>query len=198
MMDIEKQKEHFKDHVATFTDYGNIKILDFKNPNSSDYRIRFLFEEDYCRLHISGDLGELSATNYNNMTYEDFSDFTNSIGYFEEKIDCHSRPIYVYDEEKAKKELTDLVNECDVADKIYEDHDWNDTPEAAVEEFVDDVLSDFDDRNGIGSAGYDEASKYIPDFYESVSGIGRERTGILELYMLAFKLAQKQLKQQVN
>ena len=30
-MDIEKQKEHFKDHVATFTDYGNIKILDFKN-----------------------------------------------------------------------------------------------------------------------------------------------------------------------
>ena len=77
-------------------------------------------------------------------------------------------------------------------------HDWNDTPEAAVEEFADDVLSDFDDRNGIGSAGYDEASKYIPDFYESVSSIGRERTGILELYMLAFKLAQKQLKQQAN
>ena len=63
---------------------------------------------------------------------------------------------------------------------------------------LDDVLADFDDRNGIGSAGYDEASKYIPDFFESLSRIGRERTGILELYMLAFKLAQKQLKQQVN
>ena len=117
-MDLKKQKEHFKNHVATFTDYGNIKILDFKAPGKSDYRIRFLFEEDFYRLHISGDLGELIAANYNNMTYEDFSDFTDNIGYFEEKIDCHSRPIYVYDEEKEKKQLTDLVNECDVADKF--------------------------------------------------------------------------------
>ena len=67
LIDIEKQKEHFKNHVATFTDYGNIKILDFKEPGTSHYRIRFLFEEDYYRLHISGDLGELIATNYNNV-----------------------------------------------------------------------------------------------------------------------------------
>ena len=57
-MKIEKQKENFKNHIATFTDYGNIKIVDFKEPETSYYRIRFLFEEDYCRLHISGDLGE--------------------------------------------------------------------------------------------------------------------------------------------
>ncbi len=104
-MDLEKQKEHFKEHIATFTDYGNIKILDFKKPNSLEYRIRFLFEEDYCRLHISGDLGELIATNYNNMTYEKFSDFVNDVGYFEQKIDCHNRPIYTYNEELAREEL---------------------------------------------------------------------------------------------
>ena len=57
MINIEKQKEHFKNHIATVKDYGNIKILDFKNPNSNEYRIRFLFEEDYYRLHITGDLG---------------------------------------------------------------------------------------------------------------------------------------------
>lgn len=84
-MDLKKQKEHFKNHIAKFTDYGNIKILDFKNPNSSEYRIRFLFEEDYCRLHISGDLGELIATNYSNMTYEKFSGFVNDVDYFKEK-----------------------------------------------------------------------------------------------------------------
>ena len=55
-MNLEKQRENFKNHIAKFTDYGNIKILDFKEPESSYYRIRFLFEEDYCRLHISGDL----------------------------------------------------------------------------------------------------------------------------------------------
>lgn len=54
-MDLEKMKQKFKDHKATFADYGNIKILDFKKPNSTEYRIRFIFEEDYCRLHISGD-----------------------------------------------------------------------------------------------------------------------------------------------
>lgn len=68
-MNLEKQRENFKNHIAKFTDYGNIKILDFKEPESSHYRIRFLFEEDYFRLHISGDLGELVATNYSNMTY---------------------------------------------------------------------------------------------------------------------------------
>ena len=126
-MDIEKQKENFKNHVATFTDYGNIKIVDFKAPNTSNYRIRFLFEEDYYRLHISGDLGELIATNYNNMTYDKFSDFVNDIGYFEKKIVCHSRDIW---------------------------------------EFVDDL--------------------------------GKKETGILELYMLAFKLAKEQLDNQIK
>ena len=108
-MNLEKQKENFKDHIATFTDYGNIKILDFKRPNSSEYRIRFLFEEDHCRLHISGDLGELIASNYYNMTYEKFSDFVNDVGYFEGKIDCHNRPIYTYDEDLAREELLEMA-----------------------------------------------------------------------------------------
>lgn len=44
MINLEKQKEKFKNHVAKFMDYGNIKILDYKNPKSCEYRIRFLFE----------------------------------------------------------------------------------------------------------------------------------------------------------
>lgn len=34
-MNLERQKENFKDHKATFTDFGNIKILDFQKPNSN-------------------------------------------------------------------------------------------------------------------------------------------------------------------
>ena len=44
MIDLQSQKEKFKEHKATLTDCGHIKILDFKNPHSSNYRIRFLFE----------------------------------------------------------------------------------------------------------------------------------------------------------
>lgn len=199
MIDLEKQKENFKNHIATFTDYGNIKILDFKEPNTSHYRIRFLFEEDYCRLHISGDLGELIATNYNNMTYEKFSDFVNNVGYFDEKINCHNRKIYVYDKEDAKNDIKERLEEYDCLDNVLEHdrYEWE-TDEDKLEEFYEDVLEDFSQDNGIGSKGYDALSECFDDVWEFASDIGKRETGILDLYMLAFKLAQEQLKRRVN
>lgn len=192
MIDLEREKDNFKNHIARLTDYGNIKILDFKNPESSVYRIRFLFEEDYCRLHISGDLGELIATNYNNMTFEGFSDFVNNVGYFEGKIDCHSRNIYTYDEDKARDELKKIINEYELLQDIMNKSYYDDEKDA-LNDFLDGVLEDFDSDRGVGSKGYDVASEIITDFWEKVSYLGRERTGILELYMLAFELATRQL-----
>lgn len=192
MIDLERQKDNFKNHIAKLTDYGNIKILDFKNPESSAYRIRFLFEEDYCRLHISGDLGELIATNYYNMTFEGFSDFVNNVGYFEGKIDCHSRNIYTYDEDKARDELKKIINEYELLQDIMNKSYYDDEKDA-LNDFLDGVLEDFDSDRGVGSKGYDVASEIITDFWEEVSYLGREKTGILELYMLAFELATRQL-----
>ena len=199
MIDLEKQKENFKNHIATFTDYGNIKILDFKNPNTSHYRIRFLFEEDYCRLHISGDLGELIATNYNNMTYEKFSDFVNDVDYFEGKINCHNRKIYVYDEEDAKNDIKERLEDYDCLDNVLEHdrYEWE-NDEDKLEEFYEDVLEDFSQNNGIGSKGYDALSEYFDNAWEFASDIGKRETGILDLYLLAFKLAQEQLKRRAN
>lgn len=198
-MNIEKQKENFKNHVATFTDYGNIKIVDFKAPETSDYRIRFLFEEDYCRLHISGDLGELIATNYNNMTFDKFSDFVNDTGYFEQKIDCHSRYIYVYDEDLAKEQLYKRLEEYDMLEEIY-NHDRYDfeTDEDKLNEFYEDVFEDFTDEKGIGSKGFDALYEKFEEPWEFANDLGKKETGILELYMLAFKLAKEQLDNQLN
>ncbi len=194
MIDLEREKQNFKDHVATFTDYGNIKILDFKNPNNNEYRIRFLFEQDYCRLHISGDLGELVAVNYNNMTFEGFKDFVNNIGYFNEKISCHDRRIYTYDEAEAKKDLKEILEEEEILDDIlkHDRYDWE-TDEDKLDEFYDSVLEDFSEDTGISSKGYDVLSGYLTDVGEFVGNIGKQPTGILDLYMLAFKLAMQQL-----
>ena len=191
MIDIERQKKNFINHVATFQDFGNIKILDFQNPGHGEYRIRFLFEEDHYRLHISGDLGDLIAYNFTNMRYETFGDFVNDTGYFEEKICCHERPIYVYDYESAKNELISMANEYGwVTDEEIdqEEHD------AEVEQLIYEVLEDFSDRTGISQKGVEALSEYDSDCYEYAYDLGKEPTGILELYMLAFKLAQKQLK----
>lgn len=192
MIDLEKQKKHFTNHKAEFFDYGNIKILDFKNPSSSHYRIRFMFEEDYCKLHISGDLGELIATNYNNMTFEKFSDFVNDVGYFRGKINCLSRDIFYYDEYKARNDLKELIEEYEIEEKLMLDrYDFE-----TIDDVIDDILIDFSEETGIGSKGYDELSKGFYDAYdvwEVASNAGKESTGILDLYMLAFKLAMEQL-----
>lgn len=195
MIDLEYQATRFKDHVAKFTDYGNIKILDFQRPGSSEYRIRFLFQEDFCRLHISGDLGELTATNFKNMNYRDFGfDFSKNPYYFEEKIDCHERPIYEYDEDKARKDIKEKLEEYELSlpDRYYIGNE----DDEAFEEFIDDVLTDFDDDRGISHEGYRFLCEVDDDAWEYATEIGRERTGIIELYLLAFRLAQENLKRQ--
>ena len=196
MIDLEVQKKYFENHIATFTDYGNIKIVDFKRPDSNEYRIRFLFEEDYCRLHISGDLGELIATNYSNMTFNGFKDFVNNVGYFKEKIDCHSRDIYVYDVDDAKQDLYGLLEEWDMMDYILQQYGFDfDTDDEKLEEFYDAVLEDFSDDTGVGLKGYDVLSEHFCDAWESAGDIGKRSTGILDVYMLAFKLSTEQLKE---
>lgn len=183
---LELWKEIFKNHVAAFADYGNIKVLDFKAPDTNIYRIRFLFEEDYCRLHISGDLGELIAANFDNMTFDKFSDYVNNINYFTEKILCHSRLIFKYDIEKAKEQLKELAEKNDWSGYLCVDSDELDT-------IMDDILMGFNDEKGIGDKGYDSLVELEEDAYKFVKNIGREETDILDIYMLAFKLAKKQL-----
>ena len=186
-MDLERLKEKFKNHKATLTDYGDIKILDFKNPESFDYFIRFLFDEKYYRLHISGDLGELSAANYCNMTYEKFEDFVDDVGYFEGKIKCHSRPLYVYDKDAAKEQLIKFLDDNDI---LTED-------EYRREILIYEVMECFSEDNGISERGifilnnhhYDDY-----DVYSFASKLGLVSTGILDLYMLAFKLAKERLE----
>lgn len=194
MLTREWIEERFKKHVATFTDYGNIKILDFEEPGTNNWQIRFLFEEDYYRLHISGDLGELIACNYNNMTYERFgSDFVHDPDYFEKKIQCHSRYLYEYDYEKAKKDLLEYLAEYDWEEEMKHSHE---TLEETRDYEIDCILDDLNNYTGLGSKAYDKLSEIDADCFEWISDIGKEESGILDIYLTAFELAQKQLKEQ--
>lgn len=191
----EQDKNAFKAHKATLHDFGMIKVLDFKAPETSHYRIRFIFEEDCCKLHISGDLGTLTATNYSNMTYEKFAnDFVNDSGYFQGKVDCHDRAFYVYDEDEAKASLKEYLEEYDVLqDVLQHDHAEWETDDEKLDEFFKDVFSDFTREHGIGSAGYEALSEYFSDPWEFAQGLGQQNTNILELYLYAFKLAKAQI-----
>lgn len=63
-----------------------------------------------------------------------------------------------------------------------------------IEAFLTDVLWDFTLETGIGSNGYDKFSEIDGDICDIISDFGKRETGILDLYMLAFKLAKEQLK----
>ena len=167
MIDLEHQKCNFAEHVASFQDYGNIKILDFQRPGSNYYRIRFLFEEDCYRLHISGDLGELIAFNYKNMVWEHFYEhYVHDPGYFIEKIQTHSRPIYIYEADDARTKLKEVLKE------------WFWEPDgiiyATVDEFINDILEDFDDLRGMSSEGYNRLSEVISDAWEIAPDLGKK------------------------
>lgn len=63
-----------------------------------------------------------------------------------------------------------------------------------IDDVIDDIMENFDADRGIGESGYDILSKHFYDVWEFIRDIGKRNTGILELYMLAFKLATDQLK----
>lgn len=197
MLDLKKQEYHFRNHVAKFTDYRNIKILDFKAPGTSNYRIRFLFEEDYCRLHISGDLGHLTATNYNNMCWGKFyEDFSNNSGYFEEKVDCHDRRFYEYDETLARKQLAEWMQDEGVDDDVTESELY-----LSVDETVNEIIDKLDHTKGLSESGVEMLCKLTTDTYEAygfASELGKQSTGIIDLYLMAFRLAVKQLNQNLE
>lgn len=187
---VARYKEVFKDHIATLTDAGSIKIVDFKRPNSSEYRLRFLFEEDYCKLHISGDMGNLTASNYSNMIYSKFEkDFVHNVSYFTGKIDSCDRPLYYYDKDSARKFLQEHF--------AYE-HFGDDDEESdrILEEKITEILQDFDDEKGLSESGFEVLSDLDSDAWEYAHTVGRERTGILEIYLLAFDMAWMQLHSQ--
>lgn len=108
------------------------------------------------------------------------------------KIDCNNRKLYVYDEDQAREELLEMAEKHDwllFSDKYsYEDDD-----KERLSNIIDDILYDFDPDRGIGSKGYEELDDLECDAFEFAGDIGKQETGILDLYMLAFKLAKNSL-----
>ena len=175
-MNLEYQKRFFKNHVATLTDYGNIKILDFKNPDTNDYRIRFI------------------AYKYD-MNYDKFFRFINNTGYFEPSVCCCNRPIHTYDSELAGKQIIKWLKDTDQYDVVINDT-WA-SKYYDEDDFLEDVLKDFSDTSGLGERGKDILIEVDEenDIYYELSSFGlEEEPGILDLYLLAFKLATDQLK----
>lgn len=195
-MDLELQKEMFADHVATLRDYGDIKIVDFQKPESNYYRIRFIFEDDHDRVHISGDLGELIAYSYAGLNFRNFIDWCrrDSI-FFKLKVKCSSHPLYTYDRELAEKQLLQMTKDNYTLNRIADYFDVCE-PEDAVEPFMEKVLDGFSDTEGICEIGERMLLNIDYSAFDPIDEIGLEEgPDVFDVYLLAFKLAYRQLQE---
>ena len=195
-MDLELQKEMFADHVATLKDYGDIKVLDFQKPGSNYYRVRFIFEEDHDRVHISGDLGELIAYSYAGLNFRNFIDWCrrDSI-FFKPKVKCSSHPLYTYDRELAEEQLLQKTKDNYTLDRIADYFEVCE-PEDAIEPFIEKVLDGFSDTEGICEIGERMLLNIDYSAFDPIDEIGLEEgPDVFDVYLLAFKLAYKQLQE---
>lgn len=195
-MNLELQKEMFADHVATLRDCGDIKIVDFQKPESNYYRIRFIFEDDHDRVHISGDLGELIAYSYAGLNFRKFIDWCrrDSI-FFKPKVKCSSNPLYTYDRELAEKQLLQKTKDNYTLDRIADYFDVCE-PEDAVKPFIENVLDGFSDTEGICEIGERTLLNIDYSAFDPIDEIGLEEgPDVFDVYLLAFKLAYKQLQE---
>ena len=194
-MNLELEKEMFADHIATLKDYGVIKILDFQKPGSNYYRIRFMFEEDHDRVHISGDLGELIAYNHAGLNFRDFIAYCyRHRVWFKSKVLCSSRPLQKYDRELAEKQLTEKLKDKQLLNKVSDYFGL--VREVATAFLVERALVDFSDCCGIGEDGEELLSDIDFTGFWPIDEIGLEEgPDIVDLYLLAFKLAYRQLQE---
>lgn len=195
-MDLELQKEMFADHIATLRDYGDIKIVDFQKPESNYYRIRFIFEDDHDRVHISGDLGELIAYSYAGLNFRNFIDWCrrDSI-FFKLKVKCSSHSLCTYDRELAEKQLLQMTKDNYTLNRIADYFDVCE-PEDAVKPFMEKVLDGFSDTEGICEIGERILLNIDYSAFDPIDEIGLEEgPDVFDVYLLAFKLAYRQLQE---
>lgn len=100
----------------------------------------------------------------------------------------------MYDQEKAQNDVIEYLKTYDLYDEVIDDQDEFMSEEDIVEDFLEDVFSDFTEERGIGYYGYEKLSEIDSDIFEFIDDFGKKSTGIFDLYMLAFKLAKEQLK----
>lgn len=195
-MNLELQKEMFADHIATLKDYGDIKVLDFQKPESNYYRIRFMFEEDHDRVHISGDLGELIAYDCAGLNFRSFIDYCRRGPFwFKVHVRCSSHPLYTYDRELAKKQLIEKLKEKYLFNEVR-DYLGVSKGEDALKPFLDSVLYGFSDTEGICEKGEVTLINIDYSAFDPIDEIGLEEgPDIVDLYLLAFKLAYRQLQE---
>lgn len=191
---VKELKEHwFKDHKAVLTKRGDLEVLDWRKPGTSNYAVRYVF--DGYRMYIGGDIGEAIF----NLTWKAHIDSFNdvNIGYFVSKMAAGEKT--TWDSEAAVESLTEWKNErLESPEDYFEDK----TEQTKFEILVDNLICAADDCNSkeqwswqyVNGEYESDISKYDADYWEWMYDIGNVVPYHTYGFLIGLQMASEQLK----
>lgn len=185
---LQHAREKFKNHVATYCDYGNVATLTWAKPGTKEHSIRFVFDREFQTVTITGDLGEAVLWPTCKCDLEHCAKaFGSSIDYFTEKIRTSS-DMFIYDEKEAEAELREY---------LLEEH-LTLEERAERELLISTIMEDFSRDTGVREMDDDTSNRLnsiSPDAFEWIGSIGRQYHRNVYLWMYALRMAYKQVKE---
>ena len=190
---IAHAKIMFSHHKAVFRQLDGISTLDWrKEDGSSDYYVRYVFDEERCCLYLSGDLGSAVVRLTERATLQALSGYINMVDYFVEKIEC-STDKYYYDEEIAQEELEEILFPEDVTISDEEKEERQDCLEELMEQFTG-----FDGFRTVSDDSHCLLSEICPDYGELLCKAGRYMATRIILWLVGLQMAWEQVKKEVS
>ncbi|MBR2246135.1 hypothetical protein [Oceanobacillus profundus] len=195
MREIEEMEQEIKDkwfnnHEAKITEYDGITILDWREPGTSIYSVRYIF----CgsRLYVSGDIGDAIFNLTWIATPQSFNNI--DLGYLLGKLSCHSRERWYFDERKAKNDLKDWYEE-----NTYDAEDKSLKEAKEIYKFlkgtIESVCTPKELERELFNYYMDNSFYYFDgEDFSILSEFGKKLPMCFVAYLLGIKLANEQLK----
>lgn len=173
----------FKNHVAEYQTHGDLKVLLWKEPGTILYHVRFVF--DGSRMHVTGDIG--TASFWFTEKADVFNQCNYNLGYFLEKLETCKGDRYNFSKKKALRTLREWLNKAKEEAKEYDHDEMRDLFEACR------GCSNSNEWYEIVNNHSHILSELDCDYWEWIYDIGNETPNRLRAYLVALKMAAKQL-----
>jgi len=179
---IDEVKNHwFKDHKATLSECGDLVVLDWKQPETIIFSVRYVFDRNY--MYVSGDLGEAVFHFTEKAIPERIARYNTD--YFCEKLSAFSGPKRDFDRLRANEYLNEMTRDWEEAGDKYDKEACDE-----LRGIIEDCSSD--EHYHIALAGFDY-SRLGNDSFEWISEIGSVIPMRLRAYLLGIQMAVDKL-----
>lgn len=176
-------REWFRNHKATYSQHGDLKVLTWKREGTITYSIRYVF--DGGRMYVTGDLGEALFCFTELADVHIQSDY--GLDYFESKLRAYHESRRHFNSDNAVKSLREWINRLKEREIEYDQYEMRELFEEAR------ACSSTDEWAQIINSHHNFVSDLDCDYWEWMYGAGDEMPIRLQSYLIGLRMASEQL-----